>query len=315
MSTCHAPKLSLLFAVLLVLATSAGAARIALGSSARIALGSSALPRPCQTPRFLVPHDVSRHAGGAVGEAHCYRLDARTAGLLLLHATPETTSPSGVRMALLHRAEGAHAATAVATFVDRKITEMRLLAEAGTYFLTLRAEDPRQALPAYRLVSRWIDVDLSVVEPTVRPVAWKTETNGEIELEPETARHLSLLERLCTSDPRRDDHDGTFACATPITHGSVGALASGWEDDVDVFRFELAHWATIALTLTRHGSAADARGALHDTFGRRIGVVENPDASGIGRAVRTLGPGTYFVRIQGSMPGTYALAVDALTDR
>lgn len=97
-------------------------------------------------------------------------------------------------------------------------------------------------------------------------------------------------------DDANDDHGDTFACATPIGLGTVAAeLENGWGDDEDVFRFRLDEMRSVTI------EAAGVSLGLYDRFGQRL-------ATAAGAVVRTLVPGTYFVRVDGAA-GAYELTL------
>jgi len=99
-------------------------------------------------------------------------------------------------------------------------------------------------------------------------------------------------------DDANDDHGDTFACATAIGPGTMAAeLENGWGDDEDVFRFRLDEMRSVTI------EAPGASLGLYDRSGQRLA------AEGGAVVVRTLLPGTYFVRVGGGEVGAYELTL------
>jgi hypothetical protein len=251
----------------------------------------------------LLPSDVHRRAQGFVAETHCYRLDLPSPGLLHLDLSVAGGSASRARLTMT----AAGGSPAALDTVWRSAAERLQLAPSGSYLLEVSAEDPRRPLPAYRLSSRFAATDKSETdgELEIDPLpfsggAHKSETDGELEIDP------LPLQALCKDG---DDHGDTFACATAIPWTVAGEIDNGWGDDVDVFRFRVRDWQTLEIAIA---GSADIRGELYDGAGQRLaGDGDGGDGDGF-RLVRTLGPGPYFVRVEGGSRGTYSLEVRSL---
>ncbi len=275
------------------------------------------LPTACRAPQTLLARDLQRHGEGFAGETHCYRLDLAMPGLLHLDLAVAGWLPSGARLAIF---DGAGAPAGHET-LERSADERLVLAPAGTYWLEITGEDPESPLPAYRLGAGFAALTKSETDgeieiepeelrtPCALPV--KSETDGEIEIEPEELRtgceqEPPLGERLCR-DAVADDHGDTFACATAFESRIAGELGNGWGDDVDVFRFRLRRWQTVEISTD---GDADTHGTLYDRAGQRLAVAGDGGEGENFRLLRTLGPGTYFVRVEGiGSTGEYRLSV------
>ena len=135
----------------------------------------------------------------------------------------------------------------------------------------------------------------------------KSEEDGELEIEGDglvagcVDRAAEIRRALCAAE---DDHGDTLNCATPMRCRIHGELANGWGDDVDAFRFRVDGWRTVAIA-----ARGATRGELFDAAGQRLDVARG-DAGF--RLVRTLSPGTYFVRVAGESEGFYGLEVRPL---
>ncbi len=138
--------------------------------------------------------------------------------------------------------------------------------------------------------------------------AVKSEDDGELEIEGEglvagcVDRAAAIRRALCSAG---DDHGDTLACATPVRCRAQGELANGWGDDVDTFSFRVNGWQTVEIA-TCSGFASS--GELFDAAGQRLHTADGEDGF---RLVRTLGPGTYFLRVAGES-GSYGLAIRTL---
>ncbi len=329
----------------------------------------------CSAPHPMLPDGSERQVEGLAGDAHCYRLELATAGLWHLSiASPE---PSRAVFEIL---DAAGRRASLEDF-ERSAAERLTFAPAGTWLVRVRAQDPLRPLPAYRLTSRFVEAARS-------EVAWKSEDNGELEIEGEgivagcrafdaaasflksedngeleiegegfaagcrasgflksedngeleiegegfaagcrasgffksedngeleiegeglaagcVDRAAELRQALCGVG---DDHGDSLACATPIRCSVHGELANGWGDDVDVFRFRVDGWQTVEIATC---SDFTTRGELFDAAGQSLDATGGDDGF---RMVRTLGPGTYFVRVAGESAGFYGLEIRAL---
>ncbi len=170
---------------------------------------------------------------------------------------------------------------------------------------TSRAE-PGPAIPEIACLDAVPEKSEDDGEIELDPETLKSEDDGEIELDPETSRAAGSgpLGVLC---PGGDDHGDSRLCATPIGHRAVGELANGWGDDADVFRFRLCGWQTVEIATA---GGADTFGELYDRAGQRLAGDDDGSEGGNFRLVRSLGPGTYFVRVEGmGGSGAYTLEV------
>jgi hypothetical protein len=302
-----------------------------------LATTATGLPAACDVAIPLLPTDADRDPGGSIGETRCYRLDLPAAGLLHLDLSIAGTSASRARLAVAIE-DGALAT------LTRSATEWLARAGAGAHLLLVGAEDPLQPLPPFRLSSRFVTLEKSdtdgdpdpdpVIRACLNAGPRKSDTDGELEPDPDpftsvgpyVGRRKSDTDGELEPDPdplmipspptaRRalcstvdgDDHGDSFACATPIHDRALGELANGWGDDVDVFRFQLCDWRTVEITTT---GDADTFGELFDRAGQRLAGDDDGGDGGNFRLVRSLGPGAYFVRVEGvRSAGAYALAV------
>ena len=289
---------------------------MALAALAPLALpaGATDLPAACDVAIPLLPTDADRDPGGSPSGTRCYRLDLPAAGLLHLDLSV-AGSESRARLALV--AEDAMTLKPLA----RSTHEWLARSGGGVLFLTVAAEDPRRPLPPYRLSSRFAALEKSdtdgELEPDPDPVtggclgdSWrKSDTDGELEPDPDPLiipGPVTAQRTLC-STTGGDDHGDSLHCATPILDRAAGTLANGWGDDVDVFRFRLCAWRTVEVATA---GDTDTHGGLYDRSGQRLAGDDDGGDGGNFRLVRTLGPGVYFVRVEGERStGPYALEV------
>ena len=269
----------------------------------------------CKSPEILTADTGFRHAGGSHGQSACYRLEVYEPGLLLL----DLNAVDGDVYVDLGNPKGFQV-------LARSASEFLVQAKPGQYTFKVRAEDPNRPLPAHRLSTRLLPVtpsqtDDSDTDGELELEPEKSDTDGELELEPEKsdtdgelelepekmdacAAVRSLFETLCQlgSDPM-DDHGDTLTCARAINRTAYGDIRNGWGDDVDVFRFELKEWQRIEI---QTGGEITPRLTLGNDRGETLGVDD-------GRLARTLGSGTYFLRLDAPFEnGAYSLQIETL---
>ena len=149
------------------------------------------------------------------------------------------------------------------------------------------------------------------------------ESEDELELEPNFAISMphsrwppedslrSARQELCRR-LANDDHGDTMTCATAIAPGLrvTGSLGNFWGDDHDLFAFVLTE--SQAIEVATDGQT-DTAGALFDRNGHLLAVDADGGDHDNFRIVKTLGPGLYFVRIEGThnAEGPYALRLDS----
>ncbi len=107
-----------------------------------------------------------------------------------------------------------------------------------------------------------------------------------------------------------DDHGSAARCATPVDleHEPSGVIANDDDDDEDWFTLVLPSQITVGFETS---GSTDTRGSLYDAAGQRLEVQDGGGESDNFRIARTLGPGRYYLRIEGTGgdEGSYSLAV------
>ncbi len=291
---------------------------------------------------WIEPGEIVRGLGRAAGEPDCYRLATPGPGLLLLDAT--VPARAGTEP-LLTVAEGDGDFGKDTELGSLAATPARQLVEIEgprSLLVCVGAQDPLLRLDDFMLVTAFAPVtpgkdELIEVEPDesgyatgpwrekdelieVEPDEFVTtvcpgrEKDELIEVEPdESGFAAGALEELCRQ-VRRDDHPDVLPCATRLELGRsvAGEIANAWGDDPDVFAFELAAPETVRLWLA---SEAETAVSLYDSRGRRLALAgEGTSGAPAWRRVTTLGPGSYFLRVQGwqGAGGAYELEVMAL---
>lgn len=109
-----------------------------------------------------------------------------------------------------------------------------------------------------------------------------------------------------------DDHGGSFLCSTPVevddenpTEGEITVPSSG--DDYDMFTFVLTSGATVTI---ESAEDTDVAASLYDANGALLEADDNDGADANFQIIRSLGPGRYYVRVEGvSDTGDYELSV------
>ncbi len=299
------------------------------------AASAAALPGACDTPRPLMPSDVHRQAGDFAGESHCYRLELPVAGVWHLSlATPRNAGD-----AYFEIFDPAGRRAKVETF-ERSATERLTFVPPGSWFVHVRSEDPRRPVPAYRLSSGF-------AETARTELSWKSEEDGELEIESEGLKseedgELEIesegLRAACGLPDGKSEEDGELEiesegivtgcglgtaqlrqalCRSTDDHGDAMTCATplgrrpsaelGNGWGDDVDVFRFSIGRWRTVEIATSGGL-ETRGALFDAAGQRLDT-----AAGDGfRLVRTLRPGTYYVQVSGDVPGSYELNVRRL---
>lgn len=277
---------------------------------------------PCSSAVPLALDATWRGPADAAGATHCLEVEVPASGFLALDlSTPGATSRAV--LVPLDARSGVH--------VRRTATGTVIAApRPGAVRFRVTAEDHRAELPPYKARVAFVaglhakDEDNGEIEVDPDPLAYcgaaslKDEDNGEIEVDPDPAVHcahdLAAASALLTAKLAAvcglgevDDHGDVALCATPVgvNKAYTGELGNGRGDDEDVFRFRLTEPRTVEITST---GAVDTFGHLFDRFGHRL--ASGGDGAGF-RIVRALGPGTYFVRVEGRQgaAGSYSIAI------
>ncbi len=244
---------------------------------------------------------------GNAGAVEVFELQVPSAGIVSLDVAARRTAAEPRVLFLGRGCAAAVAEDAGFFYLQRSASTLVLGIQApGTYRFRVAAQDRFAALGEYK------------VRAAFAAAAMRDEDPSEDELEPFGSRSYDLsagvcelrsaLVQLCRSG-EVDDHGESPACATGLTAGQpvAGELGNSWGDDDDVFVFALDDQRTVRIE-TAGGS--DTFGGLYDRFGQRLGQDDDSGTDGGFRLVKTLSPGTYFVRVEGS--GAYSLSLSEL---
>lgn len=250
-------------------------------------------PASCGQAVPLARTDSFYGYGDTAGAVEYFAVDVPWAGVLVVEAVTPVSAVVEPKLALFdQRCRPVERAGKGFTVIERRISGIVVAIKApGTWRVGVAAQDPRQALGDYRLLTRFVEV-----------------TKGGVE-EPDPDPEPDGLTTGCQYG-EIDDHGDTLSCATELLPGekTMGELG---RNDGDVFQFVLARQRTVSI---ESFGDTDARGALYDHHGHRLAFDgDSVDGSGI-RIVRTLGPGRYFVRVEGAggAEGVYTLRVTDL---
>lgn len=196
--------------------------------------------------------------------------------------------------------------------------------EAGQYLYCVTTQDPEEFVDDYKLTSHFIatsfekEEDPDEHEPIPDPLTigfLKDEDPDEHEPIPDPIvdpSEVSSIKDLCRRN-RADDHSDTFLCATSINLGQdvMAQTHNPWGDDEDVFTFVIEELTTVRLSTTGNSNFF---GSLHDHAGNRLKAAGGSASGANFRIVKTLSPGRYFVRVEGTdgTEGAYGLRVEEL---
>ena len=121
-----------------------------------------------------------------------------------------------------------------------------------------------------------------------------------------------MVEQLCRQ-ARTDDHSSAFRCATPLRLGTEidAEIRDPWGSDRDLFTFAVGEMARVRIETV---GSSDTLGGLYDRNGYRLKVDDDGGSETNFRIVKTLSPGRYYVRVEGSRnaEGAYRLIVESL---
>lgn len=219
--------------------------------------------------------------------------------------------------------------------LERTVSSLLVDIESpGNYFFRVAAQDPSTRMEGYRLQSRFVGDEDGIVEKIEEweedPDLLQTPTCEAIEEWEEDPDLLQAPPRKTTMEERDepglfvslllkglcrlgevDDHGDAFGCASLLIPGEsvAGEVRNDWGDDADVFTFTLTAQRTIRLESIR---PTDTLARLYDRQGHRLAADDDGGGGESFRIVKTLGPGRYFLRVEGSRAaeGPYRLAFE-----
>ncbi len=251
----------------------------------------------------LLPSETWRDPGTPVGAA-CFAITTDHRGVLLLELTQAVGTPSAY---IELQSDGPNAPH----ILYRTASSLIVALAPGSHPFRVLTADPKLPLLPFRLRSGFTaiatkgendsEIELEPDPTMIGGDFTKGENDSEIELEPDPSliepdASVIGLHALCKSASGyegQDDHGDSVACATTIDSGRsvVGELVNGWGDDVDVFRFDVHDLATVEIIAH---SDSELVVALLDQHGQRLG---SPARTENLRWIRTLAPGSYFLRL------------------
>lgn len=275
----------------------------------------------CAGASPILTGETVRGIGRVAGEPDCFRIETPAGGLLALDVAVPGPAAAAPRLGLVESCAGSE--TEGLAVIDRTATS---LVVAGKTAVSLVAcvgpQDPRLALGEYKLAAAFVDAaksDPIEVEPDPGQKSDPIEVEPDpgqksdpIEVEPDPGQKALLIDALCAA-ATGDDHSDLLLCASILEPGRKvrGEIADRRGDDHDTFAFELA--ATHTLRFETSGSL-DTFGGVYDDRGQRLAADDDGGEGGNFRLVKTLGPGLYFVRVEGQAgaEGSYVLDVAPL---
>lgn len=288
----------------------------------------------CTSAVPLSPGETWRDSG-VWASGSCFTVDVGETGILVAELLVPATGPRAHLTLLDSDASGSIP-------LQQSATTVVLAAEPGRYRLGVKADDPAARLGPFRL---WLDLAEPEPGSSLRRAVGQGERDSELEIEPDpllatcpageeldprTGRCLpvstaaapsriqplgpsgsGVLCRRAAARDTRDDHPDGFSCAGSLTWGTElrGQLANDWGDDHDVFRFEVPSLRPVEIAAQVTEGNGELVAELYDRHGQRLELMVG-ESAGV-RTVRTLTPGTYFVRLEGrdNAEGGYSLQV------
>ncbi len=252
--------------------------------------------------------------GFPAGGKECYEAAVPPGTLRLEVAVP---GGSAAQPRVLFRGRSDLAAEAFDLIEESAASLLVNVRAQGSYLLCVAAQDPRQRLEEYKLINAFAAGrglaygDPDEDDPDPETLAFGA--GGDSGAAAGRGRHLrEILASMCAAG-EVDDHGDAFACATVLEPGgdAAGEIRNDWGDDGDCFAFRLTELATVEIATT---GDVDTYGSLYDRSGHRLGADDDGGGANF-RLVKTLGPGWYFVRVEGRQrsQGAYRLRVDVLS--
>jgi hypothetical protein len=258
----------------------------------------------------------SRETALAPGERLCYATDLSTAGDWLLDAAAGNLAPAELRLEILGRSCESGATGTRSFRVRHRTAAAALVAvrEPGRYLFCVTPRDPQRGIDSYRLTTAFSpglskgnpDEDEPDPDPMAPPGGDpRLLTSGSSVAWRGPCRHLSGGDRATVA-----------GCATDLLLGRpvTGVLDDSRGNDVHVFRLAVDDWVTVAVETW---GEVDTIGGLYGPQGHRL-AADDDDGEGVNfRLVETLGPGEYFVRVEGheGASGRYRLEIEAVDRR
>ena len=255
----------------------------------------------------------------------CFEIDVVSTGILTLDVSVSGLEAVEPRIALYDDASGgAEDGGKSLACIARTPTSMVLDIQAsGTYAFCVSAQDSARSLDEVKIRNGFLSGGIRVAmdgdpehdqPPTPWDAGWfaaKTEDDAEYEPPPDPKARSETVRGFLCQLGETDDHGDTPFCSTPLTRGRVvgGEIRNDWGDDNDFFVFALARHRTVRI---KTFGDTDTLGGLYDHRGYRIASDDDGGDGGNFRIVKTLGPGIYFVRVEGRNreEGSYRLGVD-----
>lgn len=237
----------------------------------------------------------SFHGYGSASAGDFFAVDVQP-GILMVEAVVPADARVEPKLALFdqHCRLTEHAGRGF-TVRERRVDGMVVkVTEPATLRFAVAPQDRRRGLGPYELVTRFIDAPGRGADP---------QPNTGVE-EPEPDPDPDGL--LCGADT--GDQGDVLFCATSLEPGTStkGDVANG-----GVFSFVLSGQRTVLVEIRGN---AETIGALYDPYGQRLAVADGDGERAGVRIVRTLGPGRYFVRVEGAggAEGAYTLRIAEL---
>jgi hypothetical protein len=246
-----------------------------------------------------------RGAGGAGDEAQVLRFEVPSAAIVALEVTAALAAPTEPSLTVVEDCGAARDLAPFAYLESAATRQVLAVRGPGEVFVAVRAQDPEESLDLYTVTARIGGWPESLGDP------------GEEEVDPDpfAGSRPGRLGGLCGSGVA-DDHADDVTCATPLvfTGRMTGEIRNDWRDDEDVFTFVVAELRTVVIETA---GDTDTAGALYDRHAQRLAADDDGGSGDNFRIVKTLVPGRYFVRVEGSQraEGPYRLSLRELKPR
>ncbi len=276
---------------------------------------------PCADAELLPLNTSLRSYRDLGGESHFFKLEVPEAGLVTLDVAVPGPALGEAKIGLFHRDCGrTNPLPSEFAMIERTPTRLALFAKVpGTYLFAVAAQSSQSILSQYRVTAGFVTADV-LGRITIGKLG---EDDNELDLEPDADPDPPpglwfldddlqvAMQKLC-QQLKIDDHGDTFACATLLgpQPKETGTILNSWGDDQDFFLFMLTETHTIQIATT---GPTDTFGTLYDRHGHRLAMGDSGGSGDNFRIVKTLSPGYYFVRVEGSRAaeGPYTILVQS----
>lgn len=282
---------------------------------------------PCGAAMPVPLNSTLRLDGLEAGQSHVFALNIASPGILIVEAGVSVSEVNELGMLFLGES---------CTATDSKMTDdgneslrvspqsqMLTIGAPGRYYLRVFLAEPSQSFGSYKLMIYFINAQSVLAglerqrlrQAQVGRDAFVNKSDEEdTDIDEELSEILSSKSRMRPAWCHRiadDDHGDLRICATSAIPGELirGELNNLWRDDYDYVTFTLSSVQAVRIEST---GSVDTIGSLYSQSGHRLAAVDHGGEGDNFRMDKILGPGRYFIRVEGAHgeEGPYLLLIN-----